>query len=220
MEWKEETIVLNLVTQYRKHIGNQYSHPTGMIGRAIGELMRRQHEPEVQWTVSLLAVKPTDSILEIGFGAGRAIELITTQAINGHISGIDLSKTMLNVASQRNTKAVRRGQVDLRLGNVNLLPFDDAQFDKIVSIHTLYFWLDYSQAIAEITRVLKPNGLLILTFSPGKIAADGSKEISPFQKIVEEQVLPEMKQCGFSAAYLKYGPNSRQFLTTAIIGKK
>ena len=210
----------NLVTHFQHQIDKQYSHPMGVIGRAIGERMRRQHEPEVQWTLSLLDVKPTDNILEIGFGSGRAIELLTTQAINGHISGIDLSQTMLHVANQRNAQAISRGQVELRQGDVITLPFDDAQFDKIFSIHTLYFWPDYSQAIAEIIRVLKPNGLLILTFSPGKIAADGSKEISPFQKIVEEQVLPEMKQCGFSAAYLKYGPNSRQFLTTAIIGKK
>lgn len=210
----------NLVTRFHKHIDSQYRQPTGVIGRAIGERMRRQHEPEVQWTLSLLDVKPTDSVLEIGFGSGQAIELLTTQTIHGHISGIDLSQTMLHVASQRNAQAILRGQVELRQGNVTTLPFEDSQFDKIFSIHTLYFWPDYLQSVAEIARTLKPNGLLILTFSPGKIVADGSKEISPFQKIVEEQVLPEMKQCGFSAAYLKYGPNSRQFLTTAIIGKK
>ena len=210
----------DIVTRFRRHIGRQYSHPTGVVGRVIGELMRHQHESEVQWTVSLLDVKLTDSILEIGFGAGRAIELLTTQARNGHISGIDLSRTMLNVASQRNAQAIQCGQVELRQGNVITLPFEDAQFDTIFSIHTLYFWPDYLRAIAEIIRVLKPNGLLILTFSPGKIAAGGSKEISPFQKIIEEQVIPEMKQSGFSAAYLKYGPNSRQFLTAAIIGKK
>lgn len=210
----------NLVTRFQHHIGNQYSHPKGMIGRAIGERMRRQHEPEVQWTLSLLDVKPTDSILEIGFGAGRAIELLTNQINDGHIAGIDLSQTMLHVATQRNMKAIQRGQVELRQGNVLTLPFADAQFDAIFSIHTLYFWPDYSRAIAEIARVLKPNGLLIVTFSPGKIADDGTQELNSFHKIVEEQVLPDMKQSGFSAAYLKYGPSSRQFLTTAIIGKK
>ena len=210
----------NLVIRFQHHIGKQYSHPTGMIGRAIGERMRRQHEPEVQWTLSLLDVKPTDSILEIGFGSGRAIELLTTQATNGHIAGIDLSRTMLHVASQRNAQAIQRGQVELRQGNVITLPFENAQFDTIFSIHTLYFWPDYSRAIAEIARVLKPNGLLILTFSPGTIAADGTQKLNAFQKPVEEQILPDMKKCGFVAAYLKYGPNSRQFLTTAVIGKK
>ncbi|HCI80011.1 MAG TPA: class I SAM-dependent methyltransferase [Ktedonobacter sp.] len=213
-------IVPNIVTRFQQHIGRQYSQPKGMIGRAIGERMRRQHEPEVQWTLSLLDVRPTDSILEIGFGSGRAIELLTTQAMNGHIAGIDLSHTMLQVASQRNAQAIQRGQVELREGNVITLPFGDAQFDAIFSIHTLYFWPDYSRAIAEIARVLKPNGLLVLTFSPGTITADGTQELNAFQKTVEEQVLPDMRRCDFSAAYLKYGPNSRQFLTTAVIGKK
>ena len=213
-------IVPNLVRRVQQHIGSQYSQPKGMIGRAIGERMRRQHEPEVQWTLSLLDVRPTDSILEIGFGSGRAIELLTAQATDGHIAGIDLSRTMLHVASQRNAQAIQRGQVELRQGNVTTLPFEDAQFDTIFSIHTLYFWPDYARAIAEIARVLKPGGLLVVTFSPGTVAADGTQQLNSFQKIVEEQVLPDIKQSGFSAAYLKYGPDSRQFLTTAVIGKK
>lgn len=210
----------HLLTHIQQLINSQYRHPRGAIGRAIGERMRRQHEPEVQWTLSLLDVKPSDSILEIGFGAGRAIELLTTQATNGHITGIDLSQTMLRVARRRNAHAIETGQVDLRHGDVTTLPFEDAQFDKIFSIHTLYFWHDYPRAIAEIARVLKPRGMLVLAFSPGRIGADGTKEIASFQAIVEKQVLPKMQQAGFTTVYLKDGPNSRQFLTTAVIGVK
>lgn len=210
----------NLVTHFQHHIGKQYSHPTGLIGHAIGERMRRQHEPEVQWTLSLLNVKPTNSILEIGFGSGRAIELLATQATDGHIRGIDLSRPMLHSASCRNARAIRHGQVELRQGDVTTLPFEDAQFNTIFSIHSLYFWPDYSCAIAEIARVLKPSGMVVLTYSPGTVTADGSREINSFQKTVEEQIIPDMKQAGFVAAYLKYGPNSRQFLTTAVIGKR
>ena len=210
----------SLIKYMRERVGQQYGRPAGIVGRMIGERMRRQHEPEVQWTLSLLDVQPTDSVLEIGFGAGRGIELLAIQASQGQVMGIDLSQTMLASATRRNAHAIHAGRVDLRQGNVTTLPFNDAQFDKVMSVHTLYFWPDYAQAIAEIARVLKPRGIVALTFSPGTTAPDGTKQIHTFQHIVEEQVLPATRQAEFSDVYLKDGPNSRHYLTTTIVGTR
>ena len=83
-------------------LAGQHGHPRGIVGRLLGEQMVRQHMTETTWTISLLNLRPEDQILELGFGAGRAIELVATQASNGHISGIDLSQEMVRAASRRN----------------------------------------------------------------------------------------------------------------------
>jgi ubiquinone/menaquinone biosynthesis C-methylase UbiE len=201
-------------------LAGQHGHPTGIVGRVLGEQMVRQHMPETTWTISLLDLKPEDQILELGFGAGRAIELVAAQASNGHISGIDLSQEMVRAASRRNAKAIKAGRVALCHGDVTTLPFADNQFDKVFSIQTLYFWPDPPRALAEVFRVLKPGAMLVVTLSTGKIDTAEATGLERYQLILEEQIIPGMKQLGFTLAYIKQGPASRQFKTTAVIGVK
>lgn len=88
------------------------------------------------------------------------------------------------------------------------------QFDKILSIHTLYFWPDPARAVAELRRVLKPGGLLALTFSPGKVGAPEDAEV---RAIVHAHVIPAMEQSGFTVR-VERGPDSRQYKALAVIG--
>jgi SAM-dependent methyltransferase len=44
------------------------------------------------------------------------------------------------------------------------LPLDDASVDRAVSVNTLYFWPELGPPIAELRRVLKPGGLLVLCY--------------------------------------------------------
>jgi ubiquinone/menaquinone biosynthesis C-methylase UbiE len=198
----------------------QHGHPRGLVGRMLGEQMVRQHVPETTWTISLLDLRPEEQILEIGFGAGRAIELVASQATHGHVSGIDLSQEMVRAGTRRNAKAIKAGQVTLHHGDVTTLPFADRQFDKVFSIQTLYFWTDPLQALTEIFRVLQPGGILVVTLSTGTIDGAEASGLERYQLILEEQIIPGMKQLGFTQADIKQGPASRQFKTTAVIGVK
>lgn len=201
-----------------KFIGSQQRSPKGIVGRMIGEQMVRQHQLETNWAIALLEIKPTDRVLEIGFGAGKAIELIAAQATTGYIAGIDLSRTMVQVAGRRNAQAVRAKRVELKCGDVTTLPFAERQFDKVLSIHTFYFWSDVARGITEIFRVLKPGGTLVLTLSTGKMGEPEGTGLAMYQTILEEQVIPGMKEIGFTAASIKQGPLSRQFKTVAVVG--
>lgn len=202
-------------------LNQQYSCPKGVPGWLAGEQMIRQHRPETDWTVTMLNIQPADAVLEVGFGAGRGIKLAAEKASEGHIMGIDLSKAMVRVATRRNAQAVKAGRVALFQGNITTLPFEDQYFDKLMTIHTLYFWPEPSPVISELSRVLKSGGRLVITLSTGRINAQGEVEVwAPLQSIVEEQVMPAMRQEGFKVVRLEAGPNSRQYTSVAVIGEK
>src|SRR5579884_408998 len=140
-------------------LNKHYVCPQGVVGRFVGELMVRQHQIETAWTVSLADVQPADRVLEIGFGAGKAIELLAEKTTHGFVYGIDLSATMVKRAEERNAQAVRAGQVILQQGEATQLPFAENYFDKVVSIHTFYWWAEDPLIIlTEMFRVLKPGG--------------------------------------------------------------
>lgn len=196
-------------------VGRQQRHPSGLLGRVIGARMARQHTPETLWTISLLDVAPRDRMLDIGCGAGRAIELIAAQTPQAQVSGVDLSPAMVAAAMRRNRQAVRVGRVEVRQGDVASLPFADRMFDKVLSIHTLYFWADPQRAIAQIRRVLKPGGWLVLTFSPGKV---GAVDDDACRDMVERRIIPSMQRQGFVTIRQERGPDSRQYRSMAIVG--
>ena len=212
---------MNMINRVRDSLlAGQHGHPKGIIGYLLGEQMVRQHIPETAWTISLLDIQPQDQILELGFGAGRAIELVAAQASNVYVSGIDISQTMVRAASRRNARAIKAGRVTLHLGDLTNLPFPDNQFDKVFSIQTLYFWPDSQRTLSEIFRVLKLGATLVITLSTGTIDTDEVTGLERYQLLLEEQVVPAMKQVGFTLVSIEQGPASRQFKTTAVIGVK
>jgi ubiquinone/menaquinone biosynthesis C-methylase UbiE len=198
-------------------LNQQYPCPRGGLGRLSGELMVRQHTIETVWTVSLAEVQPTDCVLEIGFGAGKTIGLLAEHTTQGSVAGIDLSPTMVKRARARNAHAVRAGRVTLQQGNAAQLPFEEQRFDKVVSIHTYYFWADPQAILTEVFRVLKPGGKLIFTLATGKME---EREETGLEPVIAEHVLPQMRSIGFTEVASRYGPLSRQFKILAVIGAK
>ncbi len=141
----------------------QPGKPTGVIGRIVGYLMDIYNREDNHWTVSLLEIGETSKVLEIGFGTGLAIADAAKITTHGYVYGIELSETMLKVAQKRNQSAVKSGRVNLQLGNVMALPFEDNYFDIVYSINCIYFWEPPIQGLAEIYRVLKPEGTVAIT---------------------------------------------------------
>lgn len=95
--------------------------------------------------------------LEVAIGTGRNLPYYTE---NVRLSGVDLSPAMLDIARQRATELGR--DVDLRLGTAHDLNFADATFDTVVCTLSLCAIPDDQRAVAEMVRVLRPGGLLLL----------------------------------------------------------
>jgi len=119
-----------------------------------------------RWVVSLLDVRPTDRVLEIGFGPGVAIAELA-RAGAGHVYGIDHSDVMLRQASKRNAAAIRAGRVTLVNASVDQLPAAlDGSFDAVLAVNSLGFWPAPAERLAELRRRLAPGGRIAIVSQP------------------------------------------------------
>ena len=149
-------------------MGNMLMHmfgrPQGILGQLGGIIMTRTNEDCGVWVTELLEVEPNDTVLEVGFGPGVIVQRLSKLASRG-VAGIDPSREMLEQARGRNAIAIRNGCVDLRLGSVDGLPFEDNSFEKVLAINSMQVWPDATAGLREIRRVMKPAARVALGFT-------------------------------------------------------
>jgi arsenite methyltransferase len=116
-----------------------------------------------QWTRKLLALRPGHAVLDIGSGPGfLAAEMASDVGSAGHISGVDISETMLGMAQERCSRLGLGDQVDFKIGDATKLPFPDERFDAAVSTQVYEYVADIDGALAEVHRVLRPGGRVLV----------------------------------------------------------
>jgi ubiquinone/menaquinone biosynthesis C-methylase UbiE len=145
-------------------IYDQFVNPTGLMGHLVGYALSFKNRERSEWVLALLDLKPSDRVLEIGFGPGADIE--RASRIASYVAGLDHSEVMVSQASKRNNAAIREGRVDLKLGDAAQLPFPDSHFDCVFAINSAQFWKPLPKALVEINRVLKPGGRVLLAIQP------------------------------------------------------
>src|ERR1700758_3424464 len=96
-------------------------------------------------------------VLEVAVGTGLNFP---TYPPHVRLTGIDISEEMLAIARTRASELGR--EVELRQGDAHALPLSDATFDTVVCTFGLCAIPDIDAALDEMTRVLKPEGKLIL----------------------------------------------------------
>jgi ubiquinone/menaquinone biosynthesis C-methylase UbiE len=107
--------------------------------------------------VQALSPKPGEHILELGSGNGIfARELVELVGSEGHVTGLDSSETILEMASHICPDG------EFVLGDAQHLPFEDATFDAIVAAQLFCFLGEVDRALTEAFRVLKPAGRIVI----------------------------------------------------------
>lgn len=140
------------------HIGRQLRKPAGLSGLVTAQMVGLLNEDSNRIAIAALKIAANDTILELGFGPGRAIKAMANMASEGRIFGVDHSSTMYISASRRNRRAIREGRVQLMRGDFAALPWRQGSIDKCLAVHVAYFMAEAE--IREIRRVLRPRGLL------------------------------------------------------------
>jgi ubiquinone/menaquinone biosynthesis C-methylase UbiE len=134
------------------------------MGHLVGYALSFKNRERSEWVLALLDLKPSDRVLEIGFGPGADIQRASRTA--AFVAGLDHSEVMVSQATSRNSAAIREGRVELKLGVAAEIPYPDAQFDCVFAINSAQFWKNLPHTFAGIQRVLKPGGRVLLAVQP------------------------------------------------------
>ena len=171
-------------------------------------LFRGQGRALRQRTLSVADLHLGDAALDVGCGTGTlALEAARTVGRTGRVCGIDPSAEQMNHA--RTKAARRRAPVEFQTGVIEQLPFPDATFDVVLSTLMMHHLPAPTkcQGLAEIMRVLKPGGRLVIadftrkqdrTGQAARFHAGGSRledlvalvQNAGFERLETEEVAP------------------------------
>ena len=94
-------------------------------------------------------------LLDAGCGAGLLVLLASLRG--ARVAALDASAALLAIAGGRLPDA------DMRQGDLEGLPFDDASFDAVTAVNSLFYATDMAAAMRELTRVVRPGGRVVVT---------------------------------------------------------
>jgi ubiquinone/menaquinone biosynthesis C-methylase UbiE len=110
----------------------------------------------------LLTISADDHILDIGSGIGGPARYVARR-FGARITGIDLTAEFCEVARQLTEALGLEDRVDFKQGDALAMPFADASFDGAYSMNVSMNIADKAGFYAEIHRVLRPGGWLVLS---------------------------------------------------------
>jgi SAM-dependent methyltransferase len=132
-------------------VARDYATEARLLGRrSIYETSEGPNTLDLIW--DRIVEAGSRRILEVGPGPGELAERMAKE-LGADVVAIDVSPRMVELTRARG--------IDARLGDVQALPFEDAEFDLVVAAWVLFHPADLDLALSEIARVLRPGGRLI-----------------------------------------------------------
>jgi len=143
----------------RRWLARQFARPSGRLGRGfIAPWLNRIARGLNRLAFDLLAPRPGETLLEIGFGGGALLERLAT-VWPQRLAGVDRSRDIVARGQMR-----LQGRADIVEAEATGLPFSNDSFDGLVSVSVLHFWPELGPPLREMARVLRRSGRMVLVF--------------------------------------------------------
>lgn len=173
-----------------------FGRPEGVAGRLGGWVMARGNGPTEKYVVELAAVQPKEHVVVLGPGPGVGLRAAAQYA--GIVVGVDPSDTMLLAARQRCGDLVEAGKVQLVRGEAADTHQPDESASVVLSVNNVQLWADRPAGFAEIRRILKPGGRMLLSvhekWAPGGLVEE--IETAGFGGVETESWQPPTRTAG------------------------
>jgi len=115
--------------------------------------------PVYDAALDLVRAGPGVEILEVGCGGGTALKLAAERGAD--VAAIEAAPAFVDIVRRRVPTA------DVRVGDLQFLPFEDASFDVVMGFNAFQYAADVGAALAEARRVLRPGGaIVVLVWGP------------------------------------------------------
>lgn len=129
-----------------------------------GEKMESHHLDITEKTIRLMDLRPGERVLDLGCGSGWATRLLARFVGEGpdgfgQVVGLDVADEMI-----RRARAASKDfeNVLFVCGSANQIPWEENFFDKVLSVESFYYYADQDRALAELFRVMAPQGRLFI----------------------------------------------------------
>ncbi len=131
----------------------QYADEERLSTRAsVWRGTRDGRHPQDVAAAAILSASPR-RLLEVGCGMGAFAERLAAENPTANVVATDQSQRLVELTAARG--------IDAHVADVMALPFADDSFDAVVAMWMLYHVPDLQQSLAEIRRVLRPDGILV-----------------------------------------------------------
>lgn len=144
-----------------------------------------------------LDVPQRGHVLEIGMGNGCFVQEIIARAEGVRYTGVDYSEVMIEEAVGLNSGIVENESASFVHADVFDLPFAADTFDNVLCVNTLYFWEPVEAALAEVRRVLRPGGQLVVGIRPKRVMQHYPFVKHGFRMFSGEELGDLLRACGF-----------------------
>ncbi|WP_433574728.1 class I SAM-dependent methyltransferase [Nocardia brasiliensis] len=211
--------MINIRRPFDTFLANQLANPHGLPSTSVAVHMNRRNRTAIQAAVNATEAEPGDVVADIGFGGGLGISLLLDLVgPDGVVHGIDISRNMVMRARSRFRSETADGRLALARAQLTALPLPDQSVDAAISVHTLYFVPDLPVACAELVRVLRPGGRLIIGIGDPAAMADLPHTMYRFilRPISLISTALEHQGCSVSHRYFYNGPTP-YWLLNAIV---
>jgi SAM-dependent methyltransferase len=229
-------------------VHHRLSQPDGILAPIFAAVFERTNGGYVPWMLGpdCLGVSKGEKVMEIGFGPGIGIEEALQRGAR-HVVGVEVSKSMIDVATERNAAAIAAGKVTMfhhEAGEVSadakLAEIDDAKraalpagakdagpFDVVWNQNVIYFFKEKRGPICSWASTLRQGGRLGICGAAyddmQPVSSQLSGERQRFTVIPDEQMMSIMRDCGLKDVRREVGtktPNAMGMKTQCLVGTK
>ena len=117
-------------------------------------LSEEQHVPGYEAALERVSLERGQRVLDIGCGVGVYLGVVAERGAEPH--GIDASESLIAIARRRLTEA------DIRVGDMESLPYGDDTFDLVTGFTSFFFAHDMVAALREAGRVARPGAPVVI----------------------------------------------------------